>query len=84
MAGWVLFDLACHTESKETSIVTFWPEQLSLSKNSHFLYLLTTRWHCAETVQVHIGQGCHNTDQVGSEYGNILEIALCPRWQALL
>lgn len=36
------------------------------------MYLLTTRWRYAETLQVSSGHGCHYTHQVWLEYGKVL------------
>ncbi len=47
----------------------FWPNHSEvISKNMHFSYLLTTRWHNAETLQVASGHACYNTHQVWSQY----------------
>ena len=51
----------------------FWQNHSEvISKNMHFSYLLTTRWHSAETLQVVSGHACYNTHQVWSQYAKSL------------
>ena len=51
----------------------FWPNHSEvLCKNMHFSYLLTTRGHCTETLQVASGYACYNIHQVWSQYAKPL------------
>ena len=54
-------------------IYDFWtnPSEV-ISKNTHFSYLRTSRWRCAETLHGTSGHACDDMYQVWSEYDKAL------------
>jgi hypothetical protein len=51
----------------------FWTNSSKvISKNSHFLYLRTSRWRCAETLHVASGHACDDIYQDWFEYDKAL------------